>query len=136
MDGLDTVVIDQDGSLVLHRRKWETDSGAGWETASAQLPRESVAGIRKAIEANDLLGLAKAYHADVFDGTQWVLWIRQGSHEKAVYFNNHFPDSILRFADRLDEIVARSAGPNLRWQAVRAFELGEHQRGLWDSIRR
>ncbi|MDA0814027.1 MAG: hypothetical protein O3C21_16755 [Verrucomicrobia bacterium] len=39
--------------------------------------------------------MAEAYHADVADGNQWVLAVTQGERQKAIYFNNHFPKSIL-----------------------------------------
>ena len=136
--GLDTVAIDRDGRLVLHRLRSERREGGtthSWETAAARLPADAVAGVLGAAEANGLPGLSRAYHADVADGTQWVLRVRQGEREKAVYFDNHFPDPIVRFADRLDEILAGSVGPDLKWQAVPAAWSRDHERELWESIR-
>jgi len=78
----------------------------------------------------------KAYHADIYDGTQWVLWIRQGDREKVVYCSNHFPDPIVRFAAWLDANVARSVGPSLKWRAVPALRSRDHERELWQSIER
>jgi hypothetical protein len=137
--GFDTAKLDQTGRLILHRLKSESRGNTitiSWETATAELPAEAVAKVLKAVEENHLLELDKAYHAAVEDGTQWILWIRQGGREKSVYFDNHFPDSIVRFARRLDEILARSAGPNLRWRAVPAAEERKHERELWESINR
>ncbi len=137
--GLDTVEVGHDGSLVLyrmaHRRRRKTIV-VSWQTATAQLPPDATTKVFDAVEANGLLGLAKAYHANVADGTQWVLWVRQGEREKAVYFNNHFPDAIVRFADRLDTIVAEAVGSDLRWWGVPSAREREHEKDLWGSIRR
>ena len=137
--GLDTVKLDQNGRLVLHRLKRERQGEVivlSWETATAQLPSDAVAKVFEAVGTNRLLVLDKAYHADVCDGTQWVLWVRQGDREKAVYFDNHFPDPIVRFAERLDEVVSASVGPGLRWRAVPPFWSRDHERELWESIKR
>lgn len=137
--GLDTLKLTRDGELILFRQHWEHYEDhitSHWETTSARLLAEAAAKVAEAVEANQLLGLEKAYHADVYDGTQWVLRVRQGSSEKAVYFDNHFPEAILRFAERLDEIITNSVGPTLRWREVPYWSSGDHQRGLWESIRR
>lgn len=88
------------------------------------------------VEANRLLGLDKEYHADVCDGTQWVLWVRQGDREKTVFFNSHFPDPIIRFAEQLDAIVSGSVGPGLKWRAVPPAQSRDHEQALWESIKR
>ena len=75
-------------------------------------------------------------HANVADGTQWVLWIRQGDRERASYFNNHFPGPIVRFARELDEIIAQSVGPKLRWERVLPWNSREHEKELWKSTER
>jgi len=137
--GLDTIKFDQDGRLVLHRLKEEPQGGGiahSWETATAHLPPEAVAKVLEAIASDRLLTLDKASHAAVYDGTQWVLWVRQGEREKVVYFDNHFPDPIVRFSGRLDEIVAGSVGPGLKWRAVPLARSRDHERELWESIKR
>src|SRR5256885_12477044 len=83
--GLDTIKFELGGVVVLHRMK-EAEKGYAFETATLRLPPDAVADVLKAIDTNDLLGLHKAYHADMHDGTQWVLWIKQGEREKSVYF--------------------------------------------------
>lgn len=85
--GLDTVKLDQNGRAVFHRLKRERHGDIiahSWETTTAQLSPEAVGTLLESIEANRLLRLAKEYHADLADGTQWVLWVRQGGREKAV----------------------------------------------------
>ena len=131
--GLDTVKVGQDGSVLLHRMKREYDL---WENATMRFSEASLAKLNKAVEANDLMNLHKAYHGDVHDGSQWVLWIKQGSKEKAVYFNNHFPNAIVQFARTLDEVLADSGFAKLTWQQVPTAESRQHEREIWQSIKR
>lgn len=131
--GLDTVKLDQSGLVVLHRMK---SSRQAWEVASLQLPPESLGEVLKAVEANRLTALHKAYHEDIEDGTQWVLWIKQGDQEKSVYFNNRFPPEITRFAEQLDAILARAGLDKVTWQPVTGQKSRQHEKELWDSIKR
>jgi hypothetical protein len=101
------------------------------------LPPEVVAEVLKAVESNGLMGLHKAYHDDnIADGTQWVLWIKQGEREKSVYFNNSFPRAITAFAGQLDAILARAGLDKVAWQPVPERESRQHEKELWDSIKR
>ena len=137
--GLDTVKIDQTGRVVLHRMKSDRQQDVtvlSWETATLLLSPEGLAEVLKTLESNDLMRLHKAYHTDVRDGTQWVLWVRQGEREKSVYFDNSFPRAITAFADQLDAILARAGSDKLAWQPVSEQESRQHDRELWDSIKR
>jgi hypothetical protein len=137
--GLDTVKLDQTGRVVLHRMKSERQQDVtvlSWEVATLQLPPEAVAEVLKAVDSNDLMGLHKAYHENIADGTQWVLWIKQGEGEKSVYFNNSFPRAITAFAEQLDAILARGGLGAVAWQPVPDRESRQHEKELWDSIKR
>jgi hypothetical protein len=137
--GLDTVKIDQTGRVVLHRMKSEHQvhvNALSWEVATLQLSPEALDEVLKAVESNKLMGLQKAYHENIADGTQWVLWIRQGEHEKSVYFDNRFPPAITRFAEQLDAVLARAGLDKAAWQPVPERESHQHERELWDSIKR
>jgi hypothetical protein len=134
--GLNTVKIDQTGRVVLHRMKSMHQNDVtvqSWEVGTLQLPPEAITELLKAVESNNLLGLQKAYHANVHDGTQWVLWIMQGEQEKSVYFDNHFPRSITAFAQQLDAILAQAGLDKVAWQPV---DDRQHEKELWASIRR
>jgi hypothetical protein len=133
--GLDTIRIDQQGKAILYRQKL-VEQQATWENATFQLRPDAVAEVLKSVEANGLMHLHRAYHADVSDGTQWVLWIKQGEREKSVYFNNLFPRSITRFAEQLDGILAAKGMMRADWQPVPPAEHRKHERELWDSIKR
>jgi hypothetical protein len=130
--GLDTIKLDKTGGVVLHRMK----STMSWEVAALQLPPEAIAEVLKAVESNGLMRLHKAYHADIHDGTQWVLKIKQGEREKSVYFNNSFPAAITRFAEQLDAILARGGLDRVAWRPVPGREARQHEKGLWDSTER
>jgi len=108
-----------------------------WEVATLQLPPEALAEVLKAVESNNLMGLHKAYYDEkIADGTQWVLWIRQGEREKSVYFNNSFPREITAFAEQMDAILSRAGLDKVVWQPVPERESRQHERELWDSIER
>lgn len=137
--GLETVKIDQSGCVVLHRMKRERREDATletWETATLSLPPDGLADVLKAIDENGLMGLHKSYSTDVQDGTQWVLWIKQGEREKSVYFNNSFPNVITRFAEQLDGTLAAAELDKVTWQPVPPSESRQHERELWNSIKR
>lgn len=130
--GLDTIKVNQDGTVVLHRL-----AGSDCYTATIHLSEQSVAQILQAIEDNHLLGMDRAYHANVADGTQWVFWIRQGDNERSIYFNNHFPQEILRFAKSLDEALCESGLGKVAWHPVAPWRGNrEHEKELWESITR
>src|SRR3984957_17019307 len=83
--GLDTVKLDQTGRVVLHRMKSERKEDVNVlssEAANLELSPEALAEVLKAIASNGLMGLHKEYHENIYDGTQWVLWIKQGEREK------------------------------------------------------
>lgn len=91
---------------------------------------------RRISQSNDLIGLRKEYHENIHDGTQWVLWIKQGEREKSVYFNNNFPHRIKAFAKQLDAILEHAGLDKAAWQPVPQRNSRQHERELWDSIRR
>ena len=137
--GLDTVALAHDGRVVLHQAKWEREGTANRqrrESAELTLPPDAIRHITDSVVAERLLDLGREYHAKgVADGTQWVLWVRQGGREKAVYLDNHFPEAAVQFAATVDaELTAAGAG--LRWRNVFGWDERGHERELWASIRR
>ena len=128
MNGLETISIAEDGQTTLHR---SVRSG-GWEYASLRLTAKQLEAIAEAVTRRGLFRLANAYHAPIHDGTQWVLWIRQGEREKAVYFDNSFPRAIRAFADDLDRILSPAGYDQLRWKRTNART---HDDELWKAIR-
>jgi hypothetical protein len=97
------------------------------------LPPEALAKVLAAVESNCLTHLHRSYaDTNIADGTQWVLWIKQGDREKSVYFDNYFPRAIKRFAKQLDEILWPHSQV-ATWQAADFNRVGQE---LWDSIKR
>ncbi len=139
-DGLDTVKLDQTGRVILHRFKTERKNDVidlSWEVATLQLSPEALAEVLEAVEANSVMGLRNKYHDEnVQDGTQWVLWIKQGEQEKSVYFSNDFPSRIKEFAKQLDAILVRAGIDQIDWHRVPDLLFRQHERELWDSINR
>lgn len=137
--GLDTVKLRQDGTVTLHRQRQEFDGQVVhlfWETARLKLPPEALARVVDAIEEHQLLGMDREYHEDADDGTQWVLWVKQGEKEKSVYFDNRFPKGIVRFAEALDNVLAENGLEKADWRRVPDVDARKHERELWDSIKR
>jgi hypothetical protein len=132
--GLNTVVVASDGTAVLHSLRG--NDREYWETITLRLPPAALADVVAAVEENRLLGLRRAYAASVHDGTQWVLWVVQGEYEKAVYFDNDFPAAIERFAAALDRILAANGSESADWTRVPDGDAREHERALWQSIKR
>ena len=156
MGGLENTVIHADGGVVLTRfttwnipEDWSASlksyNGAmprGWAAygagslarrATSRLSAGSVEHIARAVVAYGLLDMPKAYHANVNDGTQWVFWIRQDGRTKSVYFNNHFPVSIRRFATVLDrELEIARPSP---WIPLTEEQFKASEKDIWDSLR-
>jgi hypothetical protein len=89
-----------------------------------------------AVDESRVLGLRPHYSSGVNDGSQWVLWVRQGGYEKAIYFDNRFPAAVRQFADELDRILAANGLEAAEWTLVSEAESRNHEKELWGSIRR
>jgi hypothetical protein len=138
--GLNTVRVEQDGGVTLHRERTEREGEVQvphWETATLRLPPEGRAAVLAAVVDTRVLGLARAYHEPgVRDGTQWVLWVKQGEREKAVYCDNRFPPAVKRFAERLDAVLNANGMMQVEWRRVPQGQERQHEQELWDSIER
>jgi hypothetical protein len=137
--GLDTVVLEQDGTVVMHRLKAEKKDEVihqYWETGTFQLDTNATQRIAEIISNLNLVDMHRAYHADVHDGTQWVFWIVQGEEEKSIYFNNHFPEVIQDFAVALDSELMSAGSENITWTRVPASKERQHENAIWNSIKR
>ena len=135
--GLDTIVLDEKGTVVLHRLQMEEKGTVihhYWETTTLLLDPGMTRQIATLIQDLRILDMKRAYHADVHDGTQWVFWLVQGGQEKSVYFNNHFPKAIQDFAVTLDSHL-RSAGVDKnKWIRVPDEESRQHEKAIWKGI--
>jgi hypothetical protein len=138
-DGLKTVTLDQTGRVIIYQQTAIREKEivvARWETAQAVLPPDAVAAVLAAVDSNRLTELHREYVAEVWDGGQWILRIRQDGHEKTVFLSNHYPDIVVRFATQLDEIIAKTAGSRLWWRPVTEADPPGPEHELWESIQR
>jgi len=136
--GLNTIAISESGHVVLHRLKEEEKAGSFllfWETTTFPLESESIEEIASLIRDSEVAQMHRKYYAEVADGTQWILWLQQGSQSKSIYFNNHFPEQIQRFAIRLDMILDISKMDKLVWSRVPKEQSRRHEKEIWNSIK-
>lgn len=131
LDGLDTVAVSSDGTAALHR----LTKTRRWATAALTLSHGALGRILKSLKSQRIMFMADAYHADIEDGNQWVLTVTQGNRRKAIYFNNHFPKSILRLAAAIDAELQEAGETALHWKLVPRAHWGDHDTRLWNSIR-
>ncbi|MCP4396865.1 MAG: hypothetical protein GY801_06150 [bacterium] len=135
--GLNTAEINEQGTVGLYRIRSEERDDAWhlfWETGTLQLSPEDLEVVVDSINTFQPTALHKEYHAEVYDGTQWVLWLKQEPHEKSVYCNNHFPESMYEFSDFLDEFLAEHGLENVTWTKVPQEDYRKHEEELWRSI--
>lgn len=100
------------------------------------LSSAAVGKIFEAVSTCGLMRLSKEYHArNIEDGTQWILWIKQGENEKAVYFNNDFPEAITRFAETVDNVLLESGSVQVQWERFPDVEHHQHEKDLWSRIK-
>lgn len=137
LDGLETISFGRNGVVKMFRLHMYKKVGV-WhtrtQTASILLPADATVRIFKEVENQGVMKMAAEYHADVDDGTQWVLLIKQDSKAKAVYFNNYFPKGIKKLAERLDKELAAAGLGNATWKDIPDEQSRDHEKLLWKSI--
>jgi ABC-type amino acid transport substrate-binding protein len=131
--GLETVAVNEKGEVLLYKMA-QNDR---WQTAKMSLPVEALAFLAKSVADLKILAMGRMYSVTgVADGTQWVFWLKQGEHEKSIYFNNHFPEAIQDFAVFLDELLAKNELGKATWTDVPAGEERKHEKAIWASVRK
>lgn len=79
----------------------------GWRRADFTADPATVRDLRQLLADVGYGALPKGYHANVCDGTQWLVKAQAGGRRKGVYCNNHFPAEIIRLSAFVrDRIVA------------------------------
>lgn len=129
--GLDTIAFGRDGVVTLYKQFPD----ARWQTATLTIEAAAIGRIFEAVRAGGIMEMAAAYQADVNDGTQWVLWIKQAEHTKAIYFNNQFPQAVRRLAKVIDTELGAAGLASVRWKQVPAKKFRLHEKPLWNSIK-
>lgn len=140
MYGLDTIRISSDEGARLYRSETFTPKHSRfrsqiWYSAQLELPKPAIASIASAISEHKIMGLDRKYHANIDDGTQWVLRIVQGESQKAIYFNNRFPEEVKRLATIIDQTFDKNGLAKVKWSEEPAMVAGQHDAELWQSLR-
>jgi hypothetical protein len=131
MNGLDVVRVDETGAVRLDR----IAAGQNIVSASLTLPAADTAKLVGVVNDERITSMGSAYHDPrVHDGSQWVLWVRQGTSEKSIYFNNSFPDEITAFAATMDAMLESAGVGAATWTPVAKQEGADRQAALWARI--
>ena len=128
-EGLETSRIKSDGTSKVSRKGIK-----GWQETSVSLTAAESKLILDAFEAEKIVKLEKAYHADTSGGTQWVLVIKSDGKYKAVYFNNHFPEPIIRFAKTIDSVISKKGTRMVDWKNLDDKTADSEQKEIWSRI--
>jgi hypothetical protein len=98
--GYDVIKVRADGTC---EHTFNDQGGAGlvWKRAAFTIDHATVLELRQLLVDIGYFNLPRAYHADVADGTQWVLQVSAAGKHKGVYCNNHFPPELIRISEFL-----------------------------------
>lgn len=127
--GLDTIEIKETGDVTMFRMKNELKDKTiyyFWEKSTFSLNSLSIKNIALKIESLDLISMKSNYRADIMDGTQWILWIKQGEQKKSIYFDNSFPNPIKDFAIFIDNELKKAGVDKVEWVRVPKNEGRNH----------
>ncbi len=133
LDGLNTVRILPNGDVKLFRVPMAGKTT--WQYGQFTLTLGEMSRILDSMKATRLLTLQRVYHGGVSDGTQWVLSVRQSSHVRCVYFDNHFPEAIVEFTNSLDNILSNGESRRIVWKPLSTNDACRQQDALWGEIK-
>lgn len=134
MDGLETVSVSPDGQVTVVRIT--PGSNISWQRAEFRLSQDEHAALSQLVTTHHLADLGPRYAADVMDGTQWILMLREAGGDDAhvVYCDNAFPPEVERFATELDVLLRLHERPRLTWNELTSDQAREHAAPLWDAV--
>lgn len=136
--GLDTIEIKETGDVTMIRMKNEWKDKTiyyFWEKTTISLNSLTIKNIALKIESLDLISMKSNYRADIMDGTQWILWIKQGEQKKSIYFDNSFPSAIKDFANFIDNELKKAGIDKAEWVRVPKNEARNHEKDIWNSLK-
>jgi hypothetical protein len=107
----------------------------GWRLVGKKslltLSVEDISEFIKYINASPLLEMPTAYHAAFREGTTWGIKIQQGMHRKSLTFHNHFPETIIEFANAFDRFLVMHGLLEVPWETIPEEEADHYSRTLW-----
>jgi hypothetical protein len=110
MYGLDVFRVDATGNATY---VFSTGHDHWWMRDFRMAP-EQVAKLRRLLVDVDYRTMARAYYADVADGTQWGIRVDVNGSTKQVYCNNYFPEAAERLADTVRKDLLPAHDKELR----------------------
>lgn len=131
LDGLDIIRVEDSGMVLLTRFVSQLKP----ESASLQLSKPELVSLVSLVNKLQLTDMGRVYSDPrIVDGTQWVLWIEQLPSQKAIYFNNAFPEPIIAFVSELSTMLDAAGASTVTWQVMPADEANQQQSKLWSRI--
>jgi hypothetical protein len=130
----DMVRVSGNGEVVHEVRMGQTRVTGTWSRQAYRIPPEEVKALVDLLNRYKMLGMSKAYHAAVQDGTQWILLIRTAGKQKSIYCNNFFPGPVTHVAGYTHGHIVGKLGRDGEKIGVPPDEPSRHEQELWDSI--
>ena len=124
--GLETLALDESGRLTKYTFSPKPMRG------HATIDVRVLHCIADLLVANNVFTMKKSYSAGVHDGTQWILWVKQGGQEKSIYFDNYFPEAIRDFAQSIDAELGKCKVSYVDWSGPHGD--ADYQKAIWESI--
>ena len=123
MHGLHLVKINNKGVVDFYR--------INGDYVQFQLTDGELNSIIDAANREKLTGMKRIYSSEILDGSQWILWIVQNGKRSATYFNNNFPQEIIKFAETVDKQL-RVNDRRLKFTPSKSEQ--DHAKQIWDAI--
>jgi len=117
MYGLDVFRVDDSGNASYTFSTGYDD----WWKRDFQISPAEVVKLRRLLVEVEYGTMARAYHANVLDGTQWCIRVDVNGATKQVYCNNYFPEAAERLADAVRQDLLPPHDEELR-AARRIFQ--------------
>ncbi len=132
MYGLDVLRVDASGNASY---VFSIDHDNWWQR-EFRIPPAEVAKLRRLLVEVDYRSMARAYHADVCDGTQWCIRVDVKGATKQVYCNNYFPEAAERLADMVSKELLPAHDEELRAaRRIRQSTARNIAAPLWRQVR-
>jgi len=131
LDGLDIVKINETGRVELTQVLGKPID----ESAQLQLIAADVSKLVALINSQKITSLGRSYtDPAIADGSQWILWIEQSPHEKAIFFNNSFPPQLMKFVEELDAVLEKNGLNSVAWKPAPQPQTSLQHQALWGRI--
>ncbi len=135
--GLNTILIRQDGAVILYRLHHDTKAGIArsfWGKGVMQIDEDSIEEILESLKQHNIMHMAQGYYAKETGGSQWIFLANQEKRKKTIFCDNHIPERMQQFAAELDAILEDEGLKKVTWEIVAGEYAGYHDDIFWKSI--